>query len=385
MSDVLFEVREENLDTGMRGIPVGYCVTSYVDPEKGLHYCGIPLSEISSHHPQEVIYLLYHGVMGSDEEVTHFFADLKKRCCLSQEVVERIYQLPREGHPMKLFSAALLLLEMVEKGGDYREDCLNVIAKLPHLVACLINHHAGWGETKTPDFSLSYMEAFAEMVNVPEKNGALKEAFKFFNVLHYDHGGGNLSTFVGKAVASGLEGMHGSLSAAMCGLAGPRHGSANQVTLEFVKEVFQELGEEASEGDVEAFIRKKLEKKELIYGFGHAVLRVEDPRATVMYQFVEEHFPEDPLVKIALHLRNAGPKVLKENPKIADPYPNVDAISGTMLSAAGFPYPEYFTLLFGLSRCVGVAIQIVYERLIARGGKGTPIVRPKYLYKDRKA
>ena len=108
------------------------------------------------------------------------------------------------------------------------------------------------------------MEAFAEMVNVPRKNGALKEAFKFFNVLHYDHGGGNLSTFVGKAVASGLEGMLGSLSASMCGLSGPRHGSANQVTLEFVKEVFNEVGEGATEKDVEELIRKRLKSNQLI-------------------------------------------------------------------------------------------------------------------------
>jgi len=227
------------------------------------------------------------------------------------------------------------------------------------------------------------MEAFTEMLNVPEKSENLKEAFKFFNVLHFDHGGGNLSAFTGKAVASGLDSLMGSLSAAMCGLAGPRHGSANQVTLEFVKKVYDEVGQSATVETVEEYIRRRLERKELIYGFGHAVLRVEDPRATVLYDFIKSHYPEDPLAKIALFLREAGPKVLKENPKISNPYPNVDAISGTMLTAAGFAYPEYYTVLFGLSRCVGIAIQIVYERLDARGGKGTPIVRPKYLYKDR--
>jgi len=381
----LFEVTEENLETGMRGYPVGYCVTSYVDPQQGLHYCGRPLSEIADKQPQEVIYLLYHGKEGSKEEIESFFADMKKRCCVSDSVVEQIYQLPRQGHPMKLFSAALLLLDMYEKTGDYREDCLNTIAKLPHLVACLINHHAGWGETQKPDPKLNYMEIFTEMVNVPDKKPTLKEAFKFFNVLHYDHGGGNLSAFVGKAVASGLESLFGSLSAAMCGLAGPRHGSANQVTLEFVKSVHDQVGDSATVETIEEWIREQLEKKELVYGFGHAVLRVEDPRATVLYDFVQEHYPDHPLVKIALMLREAGPKVLKENPKIANPYPNVDAISGTMLTAAGFAYPEYYTVLFGLSRCVGIAIQIVYERLEARGGKGTPIVRPKYLYKDRNA
>lgn len=383
MSEVLFEIKKENLETGMRGYPVGYCVTSSVDPEKGLHYCGIPLSGIATNHPQEVIYLLYHGHEGSAEDVDRFFADIKARCCLSDKTIQAIYQLPKEGHPMKLFAASLLFLDMFEKNGNYNEDCLNVIAKLPHLVACVINHHAGWGETKKPDFSMSYMEAFTEMVNMPDKTPMLKEAFKLFNVLHYDHGGGNLSTFTGKAVASGLESMMGSLAAAMLGLSGPRHGSANQVTLEFVKKVYEEVGESATVGTVEEYIRKRLERKELIYGFGHAVLRVEDPRATILYDFVLENYPHHPLVKIAQYLREAGPTVLKENPKIANPYPNVDAISGTMLTASGFAYPEYYTVLFGLSRCVGIAIQIVYERLLAREGKGTPIIRPKYLYKNR--
>ena len=190
-------------------------------------------------------------------------------------------------------------------------------------------------------------------------------------------------TFVGKAVASGLEDMYGSICAAMCALEGPRHGRANQDCLEFVRGVLTELGEKATAKQVEELIRKRLLEKKLVFGFGHAVLRVEDPRATLQYDFVQKHYPDHPLVKIALLLRTEGSKVLLENPKISDPYPNVDAISGTMLTAAGFAYPEYYTVLFGLSRSIGIAMQIVYERTEARGGKGTPIVRPKYLYKPR--
>lgn len=383
MAKVLFEITEDLLETGLRGFPVGYCATSYVHPEKGLYYCDIPLQSMEHHQPQEVIYLLYYGKEGTKKEVDLFFADLKKRSSCSPIVVKQIYQLPREGHPMTLFSMALLLLDVHEKTGDYATDCLNIIAKLPHLVACVINHHAGWGETPLPPVDLGYMEAFVEMLNCPHKNEALITAFKLFNILHYDHGGGNLSTFVGKAVASGLEGMMGSLSSAMCALAGPRHGSANQQTLEFVKEVYAELGEKATLQTVTDLIRDRIQNKKVVPGFGHAVLRVEDPRASVQYAFVEKHYSNHPLVKIALLIRKAGPIVLKENPKVANPYPNVDAISGTMLTAAGFPYPSYYTLLFGLSRCVGIAIQILYERKIARGGKGTPIVRPKYLYKAR--
>lgn len=384
MSDVLFEITSDNLETGLRGFPIGYCPTSKVDPTEGLFYAGVPLTTLSSWEPEEVIYLLYYGKAGDKEQVNQFTQDLHKRAKISPELVKQICLLPREGHPMKLFCAALLLCGMLEGKGDYREDCLDLIAKVPEIVATVINYHAGWGKTPISRPELGYMENFTQMLNLPNKNsGELTKIFKLFNILHYDHGGGNLSTFVGKAVASGLEDMYGSMCAAMAALAGSRHGKANQDCLEFVQQLVKEIGKDADASKVEAFIRRRLENKELIFGFGHAVLRVEDPRATVFYEIASEKYPTHPLVKLAMILRSIGPKVLKENPKITSPYPNVDAISGIVLSAAGFNYPEYFTILFGLSRVVGISIQIVYERCEARGGKGTPIVRPKYLFKKR--
>lgn len=383
MAEVLFQITTENLDTGMRGYPVGYCTTSFVDAQKGLFYCGKPIKELAYKEPQEVIYLLYYGKEGSPKEVAEFFKDLKKRSVCSKETIEAVTRLPRAGSPMKLFCSALLILGMLETTHDYKEDCLNVIAKIPHLVAAVINHHAGWDKTPTPHPDLGYMENFVHMLTLPRKSDHLITVMKLFNILHYDHGGGNLSTFVGKAIGSGLEDMYGSLSGAMAALAGPRHGRANQDCLEFVQEVLEEAGEKATAADIEALIRKRLAENKLVFGFGHAVLRVEDPRAIVQYEFVKKYYSNNPLVKIALLLREAGTKVLSENPKITDPHPNVDAISGTMLTAAGFAYPEYYTVLFGLSRCVGIAIQILYDRVGARGGKGTPIIRPRYLYKSR--
>lgn len=384
MADVLFEITKDQLETGLRGYPVGYCTTSSVDPMKGLFYLGIPVPELVYCKPEEVIYLLYTGKKGSEKEITDFSKELHKRAKCNPEVIKYIQAMPRQGHPMALFSCAILICGMLEGKDDYREDCLNLIAKIPEVAAAVINHHAGWGPSKPSNQDMGYMENFVNMLNVPKANSTeLSEAFKLFNILHYDHGGGNLSTFVGKAVASGLDDMYGSIASAMCALAGPRHGRANQESLEFVQETLNKLGENPKPAEVELYIRNLLKNNELVYGFGHAVLRVEDPRATVLYAVVEQKYKNFPLVKIAKLLRSEGPKVLGENPKISDPYPNVDAISGTLLTAAGFPYPEYYTVLFGVSRAVGIAIQIVYERCEARGGKGTPIVRPKYLYKPR--
>lgn len=383
MSEVLFEITQDNLETGLRGYPVGYCTTSAVDPLKGLFYVGHPVSEIDHWEPEQVIYLLYHGNEGMAEEVAKFSENLRQRARCSPKLIQSIEQLPRDGHPMKLFTAALLLAGVFEGKNHYQEDCLNLIAKVPQIAATVINHHAGWGPTKVSNPQLGYMENFTHMLNVPKGNSAqLLRAFKLFNILHYDHGGGNLSAFVGKAVASGLEDLYGSISAAMCALAGPRHGKANQDCLTFVQELVDQLGNKVSAENVEAAIRKKLANNELIFGFGHAILRVEDPRATLLYEIVQRDYSHHPLVKMAILLRQAGTKVLKENPKISNPYPNVDAISGILLTAAGFSYPDYYTVLFGLARTVGISRQIVYEREEAREGKGTPIVRPKYFFKS---
>lgn len=384
MSDVLFEITKDNLETGLRGYPVGYCTTSTVDPTKGLAYVGQPVQNLIDKDPEDVIFLLYTGKEGTKEELKQFKKELAERAKLHPDVIKHILLLPKAGHPMALFANALLICGMFESKEDYREDCLNLIAKIPELAATVINFRAGWGKTPPSKPELGYMENFTQMLQVPNADKKmLLHVFRLFDILHFDHGGGNLSTFVGKAVASGLEDMYGSIASAMCALAGPLHGRANQECLEFVEKLIQEVGADVSEERLEQHLRDMIAKGELVFGFGHAVLRVEDPRAAVLYAETEKLYPNHPLVKMTQKLRKVGSKVLGENPKIADPYPNVDAVSGTLLSVSGFPYPDYFTVLFGLARVVGIAIQIVYERLEARGGKGTPIVRPKYIYKNR--
>ncbi len=381
---VLFEMTKDNLETGLRGIPVGYCVTSFVDPIKGLSYVGRPIGQIARRAPMEIIYLLYHGENGSKEQVSRFEEELAKRASCKSDTLRHIEALPVVGAPMDRFAAALLIVGLCEGTGDYREDCLHVIAKLPQIAATVMNSSAGWGPTPPTNPSLGYMENFLHMLKFPgQRPDVLIEILKVFNVAHYDHDGGNLSTFVGKAVASGLEPMWGSLAGAMTALAGPRHGRANQDCLEFVQEVTDQVGPFPKPGQIEEWVRNRLSSGKLVFGFGHAVLRVEDPRATVFYDYAQKHFADHPLIQTALLLRTEGTKVLKENPKIASPYPNVDAITGSVLMAAGFPYPEYYTILFGLARCIGIAIQIVYERVEARDGKGVPIMRPLYLYKSR--
>lgn len=384
MSEILFEITKDLLETGMHGFPVGYCRTSRVDPHKGLYYSNYAVHELASWEPEQVLYLLDFGREGGKAEVSAFTQELYDRGKCSDKTLDYIHRLPCLGSPMRMLSSAILIAGTIEGKNDYWEDYLDLIAKIPEIVATVINFHAGWEGKKISKPSLGYIENFVHLLNTPNiDRPQLIQIFKLFNIFHYDHGGGELSTFVGKVVASGLEDMYGSVSSAMCALAGSRHGRATQDGLGFVADLLQDLSPEANLKQVEFYLRQHILHEQSIYGFGHPVLQVEDPRASVLYRVAEEMYPIDPLCRIAHQLRIVGPKVLKEDPQNVNPYPNVEAIAGPLMAAAGFSYSDYFPLIFGMSRIVGIARQIVYERCEARGGRGTPIVHPEYLFKGR--
>lgn len=383
-SDALMTITREHLETGLRGVPVGYCTTSSVEPDKGLFYVGRPVEELAEKDPERVIHLLLNKAWPDDAQAKAFAQELRQRQDVPKAVFDSMQALPRQGHPMKWLIHAINVLGMVSAKRGYREDCLDLIARIPVVTAAIFRIRSGWGAPIAPKADLGYMENFVHMLGVPgldaEGVRKLTRLMRVFEVLHLDHGGGNLSTFVGKAVASGDADMYESLSAAMAGLAGPKHGKANQECLEFVQQCVAKVGGKLNAAAVSEMMSAKLKNRELIFGFGHAVLRVEDPRARALRAVGEQLCPDDPNFRMVKLLAEVGPGILKANPKIADPHPNVDSASGSLLMACGLTDPEYYTVLFGLSRVVGIAAQIVYERTEARGGKGTPIIRPKYFY-----
>ena len=372
---VEFEVTADKLDTGLRGFPVGTCWTSRVDPEQGVSYVGYPIADLAHLAPVSVIFLLFNKELPSDEELEAFRRDLRSRQAVDPSLIELLRQLPAAGHPMEWFCTAIQVLGMTEKTGDYKEDALNLVAKMPVVLAAIFRIREGWGEPIGPRSDLDYVENFVHMLDMPgaDQKQQIRLLQVYFN-LHMDHGGGNLSTFAGKAVASGLADTFQSMSSAMNGLAGPRHGRATQDCFEMVQAIGTIDPDEA-----EARIRARLESGDLIYGFGHAVLRQEDPRAKVEFELGEELAPDDEYFKIVKVMRHVVPKVLMENPKIQNPYPNVDFVSGTLLRAVGFTDMEYYTTLFGWSRIAGIGAQIVDERLHFRDGRGVAIYRPKYV------
>ncbi|MHC4955987.1 MAG: citrate/2-methylcitrate synthase, partial [Planctomycetota bacterium] len=340
----LFEILVSHLNTGLRGFPVGTCRTSSVNKDKGVSYGGYPIAELGAVSSEAAIHLLFNKELPHGGQEAQFADELRSRMQLPPEVLNLLSQLPRDAHPMAWLVAGIQFLGMADTTGDWREDGLNLIARVNPLVAAIFRLREGWGDPIPPRDDLDYASNFAHMLGAPGATDRLGDVLRMFHVLHMDHGGGNLSTFTGKAIASGHADMYTSMSGAMGALYGPLHGGANERTLAFV----QKIGV-TDPDDVEAWVRKSLDEGNKIFGYGHAVLRQEDPRAHVQFEYAAEHFSDVPLVKTALALRTVVPKVLKEIPKIQNPYANVDAISGTLLTAAGLPEQEYYTVLFGWS------------------------------------
>jgi len=376
----LFEVHESHLDTGLRGIPVGTCRTSFVDPIEGVHYVGYPVADLSDVDPEDVIHLLFEKRLPDESEAEAFRDELAHRSEIPTGALRVLESLdPGSGHPMDWLSIGIMALGAAETTGDVRQDGLNLIARMPELMARIFLQRGGRGMPESPpDPTLGLAGNFVHMLGEDgERAEAMERVIRVFLVLHMDHGGGNLSTFAGKAVASGRASLYASISSAMNALSGPLHGRANQSCLEFVKRVGTNDPDE-----VERFVRAELAARRPIYGFGHAVLRAEDPRAKVQIELGEEVCPDDDNFRTVRVLREVAPRVLGENPRISNPNANVDLCSGTLLHSVGFRKPDYYTTFFGWARVAGISAQILDERN-NRGGRGVPIYRPKYIGRDQ--
>ena len=383
MSDkeVLLEVTSDHLNTGLRGVPVGTCRTSFVTPTEGVHYCGYPIAELATFAPEDIIYLLFNKELPTPEQSKEIRAELAARATIPGDVESVLKTLPRDGHPMDWLSVGIHTLGMLETTNDWRADAMNLIARMPRLMGLIFRIRDGRADgIPADDPQASLVDRFVNALDLKDVDKEkMTQVISTYLVLHMDHGGGNLSTFSGKAIASGHATVYSSMAGAMNALSGPLHGRANQSCLEFVLRVGT-----SDPAEVERFVRAELAAKRPVFGFGHAVLRTEDPRATVQFALGQEICPEDENFKIITALREIAPRVLSENPKISNPNANVDIASGALLHHIGLTDPTYYTTFFGWARVAGIGAQIVDERSVMRDGKGIPIYRPKYIAEEQR-
>jgi len=383
---VISEVSVAQAYGGMRGVKALVCDTSVVPPDKGLIIRGKPIAELKDKLPEVVLYLLITGEMPDDAALDDLKKDLRSRAQVPDYVWKTLEAMPNDSHPMVMFSLGILAMEKESafrkmytegmKKTEYwdptLEDCLNLIGKLPTLAAGIYRMRFNKGPRINPDPKLDWAGDYARMLGIDDSTGEFANLMRLYMVLHSDHEGGNVSAHTCHCVGSALSDAYYAVSAGLNGLAGPLHGLANQECLRWVMMVKDKFGGVPTDDQLREFAWDTLNSGQVIPGYGHAVLRVTDPRYTAFHDFGARVCPDDPLYQIVAEVYKVIPGVLKEHGKAKDPWPNVDAASGCLLYHFGLTEFEYYTVLFGVSRALGMCSQLIVSRAL-----GEAIERPK--------
>lgn len=381
---VISEVTVKQAYGGMRGVKGLVCDTSLVDPHKGLLIRGTPISELADRTAEEIFFLLLVGELPDEEQLATLKQNLFARSEIPDYVWKVMRDMPETAHPMDMLVTAIAILEdqsVFRKQYDEGmkkdvyweaalEDSLNLLAKLPGLAAGVYRIRYDKGDLILPDPKLDWSENFAHMLGIDDPE--FYDMMRLYMVLHTDHEGGNVSAFTAHVVASALSDPYYAVSAGLSGLAGPLHGLANQECLKFVLGVMDRFGGPPTPDQMRDYTWEVLNSGRVIPGYGHAVLRATDPRFTAFHAFGKKHFPDDPTFKTVDVAFQVVPQVLQEHGKATNPWPNVDAGSGALLYHYGIEEMRYYTVLFSVSRAMGITAQLIISRAMME-----PITRPK--------
>ncbi|KAJ8072594.1 citrate (Si)-synthase [Marasmius tenuissimus] len=385
----------DQLYGGMRGLPALIWDGSVLDADEGIRFRGLSIPECkerlptapggSEPLPEALFWLLVTGEVPTQEQVTELSKDWAARAAIPEFVEELIDRCPPTLHPMSQFSLAVTALnhdsafakayqEGINKKdywGPTFEDCMDLIAKLPNIAGRIFRNVYGDGKLPAIDASKDYSHNLATLLGFGD-NAGFVELLRLYITIHSDHEGGNVSAHTGKLVGSALSDPFLAFSASLNGLAGPLHGLANQEVLLWLRKMQSKIGENASDEAVKEYVWSTLKGGQVVPGYGHAVLRKTDPRYTAQREFALKHLPDDPMFKLVGQIYNIVPDILLEAGKAKNPWPNVDAHSGVLLTYYGLDQMNYYTVLFGVSRAFGVAAQLIWDRAL-----GAPLERPK--------
>ena len=384
---------------GMRGVKCLVTDISYLDPYEGIRFRGFTIPEVMEKLPKPPgaempyveghVYLLLTGDIPTESEVAEVAEEFKKRSQVPQYVFDLLRAMPRDTHPMTMFAAAVLSMQRESIfAKKYREgiskmdywdpafeDQMNLLAKLPTIAAYIYRMKYRGDTIIPPDPDLDFGGNFAHMMGIDKP---YDDVARMYFILHSDHESGNVSAHTGHLVASALSDMYYAISAMLDGLAGPLHGLANQEVLRWIQGVQEKMGGKIpTEEEMKKFVWDTLNAGQVIPGFGHAVLRKTDPRYMAQREFALKHMPDDPLFKYVDLLYKVVPPILKEQGKAKNPWPNVDAHSGVIQWHYGVREYDFYTVLFGVGRAIGVTSNIVWDRAL-----GYPIERPKSVTTD---
>merc|ERR1712001_121330 len=369
------EITVDMMYGGMRGMKGLVTETSVLDPEEGIRFRGYTIPECQEllpkaaggeePLPEGLFWLLVTGEIPSEEQVRSLSKEWADRAALPGHVVNTLSNLPANLHPMSQFVMAIAALqsestfaqaysEGVHKSKYWEttyEDSMNLIAKLPAVAASIYNN--------------LYRDGAALGVVDPNKDWShnFTELMRLYLTIHSDHEGGNVSAHATHLVGSALSDPYLSFAAGMCGLAGPLHGLANQEVLVFLHGMVKEVGLDSTDEQLKEYVWGLLKSGQVVPGYGHAVLRKTDPRYTCQREFALKHLPSDKLFNLVSQLYMIVPPILTETGKVKNPWPNVDAHSGVLLQYYGMKEMNYYTVLFGVSRALGMYLLNSYPVL----------------------
>jgi citrate synthase len=384
----------------MRGITGLVSETSLLDAQEGIRFRGHTIPELREKLPKSkngaeplpegLFHLMLMDEFPTEEGAQHITALWQRRSHVPNHVFATIEALPVSTHPMTQFVVAIMALQtestfakryaagMNKK--DYWEatfdDTMDLVARLPRVAAYIYRRKYKRGEHIQPNGLLDWAGNFAHMMGYD--NEEFKELMRLYMTIHADHEGGNVSAHTTHLVGSALSDPYLSFAAGMNGLAGPLHGLANQEVIKWIYDMREDLGVETpSKIQIEEYVKKTLSEGKVVPGYGHAVLRKTDPRFTALMEFCKKHLPDDPLVNTVWNIYEVVPPLLKSLGKVKNPWPNVDAHSGALLVHYGMVEYEFYTVLFGVSRALGVLASLCWDRALS-----FPLERPKSVTTD---
>lgn len=389
------EVTLAQIYQGMRGITGLVTETSLLDAQEGIRFRGYTIPELqeklpkadtgSEPLPEGLFYLMLLGELPSAEDAEHITSTWQRRSHVPTHVFHTIDALPLTTHPMTMFVTGVMALQTESKFAreyakglakkDYwsymYDDAMDLIARLPRIAAYIYRRKYKNDEHIQPDGLLDWAGNLAHMMGFEDES--FKELMRLYMTIHADHEGGNVSAHTTHLVGSALADPYLSYAAGMNGLAGPLHGLANQEVIKWIYEMQIKLGTESpSQEQIVAYVKETLESGKVVPGYGHAVLRKTDPRFTAQMEFGKKHMPDDKLCNVVWNIYEAVPPILQSLGKIKNPWPNVDAHSGALLVHYGLVEYEFYTVLFSVSRALGVLASLCWDRAL-----NFPIERPK--------
>lgn len=395
------DVKVAQLYQGMRGLPGLVTETSLLDPMNGIRFRGYSIPELREKLPKApggleplpegLFYLMLIGELPTEEEVNEISNAWGRRSQIPRHVFNSIDKLPIETHPMTQFVIGIMAMQTesvfakaYKKGiskQDYWsyvfEDVMNLVARLPRLAAYIYRRKYKNSEHIEPDPTLDWAGNFGHMLGYDQEE--FRALMRLYMTIHADHEGGNVSAHTTHLVGSALSDPYLAFAAGMNGLAGPLHGLANQEVIRWIDKMREDLEDGLpTKEQIEKYVRQTLDEGKVIPGYGHAVLRQTDPRFTAQMDFAKTHLPDDELVNVVWRIYEVVPQILKDLGKVKNPWPNVDAHSGALLVHFGLKEYEFYTVLFGVSRSLGVLAALCWDRAL-----GLPLERPKSLTTKR--